>query len=153
YFTNSDLPSIHRVPLGNGGKVDPGAAPQTITLGGDWQQVSGFNANGIEATANGRWLIVVNSTTGFLYRVDPQSGAATKIDLGGASVTNGDGILLQGSTLYVVRNNLNQIAVVKLSGDLLHGTVTRTITSPLFDTPTTIARFGNSLYAINARFS
>src|SRR5262249_38687252 len=36
YFTNSDLPSIHRVPLGNGGKVDPRAAPQTITLGGHW---------------------------------------------------------------------------------------------------------------------
>jgi len=153
YFTQSALPELYRVPLGKGGKVNPAAAPVKLPLGGDWQQMAGFNANGIEATANGRWLIVVNSASGFLYRVDPGTGIATKIDLGGASMTAGDGLLLQGSTLYVVRNTLNQIAVVKLSHDLLQGSVQRTITSPSFDVPTTIARFGMSLYAINARFS
>ena len=113
----------------------------------------GFNANGIEATPDGRWLIVVNSSTGALYRVDPDTGSASRIDLGGASVSAGDGILLHGSTLYVVRNQLNEIDVVEFSSNLLQGEVTRVITSPLFDIPTTIARFGNSLYAINARFS
>jgi DNA-binding beta-propeller fold protein YncE len=115
--------------------------------------VPGFNANGIEATPNGAWLIVVNSTVGALYRVDPQTGEATQIDLGGASVAAGDGLLLQGSTVYVVRNQLNTIVVIDLSSDLLQGTVTRQITSPLFDVPTTIAMFGSSLYAINARFN
>ena len=113
----------------------------------------GFNANGIEATPNGEWLIVVNSTVGALYRVDPRTGDATQIDLGGASVAAGDGLLLQGSTLYVVRNQLNTIVVIELSSDLLQGTVQGEITSPLFDVPTTIAMFGSSLYAINARFS
>jgi len=154
YFTQSSLAEFYRVPLGKGGKVDPAATPVKVALGGEWQQGPGFNANGIEATPNGRWLIIVNSSTGFLYRVDPATGNATKIDLGGATMTTGDGLLLQGSTLYVVRNTMNQIAVVKLSHDLLHGSVTGTITSPsLFDVPTTIARFGNSLYAINARFT
>ncbi|HSA99105.1 MAG TPA: hypothetical protein VLE49_00535, partial [Anaerolineales bacterium] len=46
----------------------------------------------------------------------------------------------------------NQIAVVKLNPDLLAGTIVDTITSPLFRVPTTIAGFGNSLYAVNARF-
>lgn len=114
---------------------------------------NGAITNGIEATPNGEWLIVVNSTVGALYRVDPQTGDATQIDLGGASVTAGDGLLLQGSTLYVVRNQLNTIVVIDLSSDLLQGTVRDEITSPLFDVPTTIAMFGSSLYAINARFS
>ena len=32
-------------------------------------------------------------------------------------------------------------------------TVVRTITSPRFDVPTTVARFGNRLYLPNARFT
>ena len=153
YFTESSQAVLYRVQLAQGGRVDPAATSVTIPLGGDWQQVPGFNANGIEATPDGRWLIVVNSSTGALYRVDPDTGNASRIDLGGASVSAGDGILLQGSTLYVVRNQLNEIDVIELSSNLLQGEVTRVITSPLFDIPTTIARFGNSLYAINARFS
>ncbi|HET9909616.1 MAG TPA: hypothetical protein VFQ23_23415, partial [Anaerolineales bacterium] len=97
-------------------------------------------------------LIIVNSTEGALYTVDPNTGIATRIDLGTGAVPAGDGILLQGKTLYVVQNQLNQIAVVKLSTDLSSGTIEETITSPNFRVPTTIAQFGNSLYAVNARF-
>jgi hypothetical protein len=42
--------------------------------------------------------------------------------------------------------------VVELAPDLSSGTVSRTITNPAFDVPTTIAPFGSSLYAVNARF-
>ena len=81
------------------------------------------------------------------------AGATTQmIDLGGASVSAGDGILLIGKTLYVVRNRLNQIAVIKLSRDLTSGTVTDTLTNANFDVPTTIGLFGDALYAVNARF-
>jgi sugar lactone lactonase YvrE len=126
-----------------------------MMLSGEWTQVPGpfvFNANGIEAAANGKTLIVVNSNRGELYRVDPQTGVASLIDLGGASLTAGDGLALQGRTLYVVRNQLNQIAVVNLAPDLASGSVTGTITSADFRVPTTVAVFGNSLYAVNARF-
>jgi sugar lactone lactonase YvrE len=153
YFTDSGLPVLYRVPLGRGGKADPAALPEKIPLSGEWQQIAGFNANGIEATHDGDWLIVVNSATGTLHRVDASTGKAIEIDLGGYSVSAGDGLLLHGSTLYVVRNNMNLIAVVKLSHDLLTGTVRGEIKSPLFDVPTTLARFGKALYAINARFT
>ena len=83
---------------------------------------------------------------------DPATGVAREIDLSGASLSNGDGLRLQGNTLYVVRNQLNEIAVVELARNLLSGEVTRTITNPAFDVPTTIALFGSSLYAVNARF-
>jgi sugar lactone lactonase YvrE len=151
YFTDSQKPVLYRVPIGPGGEL---GAAETIPLGGDFQFVAGqFNANGIDATPDGSQLIVVNSTLGLLYRVDPNTGVAALIDLGGAVMTNGDGILLDGLTLYVVRNRLNQVAVIELSDDLAEGDVVGLITSPNFDVPTTIAEHGNRLYAVNARFS
>jgi sugar lactone lactonase YvrE len=152
YFTDSQRPVLYRLPLGPGGRLPDADAVETIALGGDYQQVAGFNLNGIEATPDGKTLIVVHSALGVLYRVDPQTGVASVIDLGGASVSNGDGILLQGQTLYVVRNRLNQIVEIALAPDLQRGEVVDTITSPAFDVPTTVAAFGDRLYAVNARF-
>jgi streptogramin lyase len=153
YFTDSFRPVLYRVPLGSDGALPDPPASEEIPLGGDFVFVPGsFNANGIAAVANGKALIIVSSAQAALYRVDPQTGAARLIDLGGSSVPNGDGILLHGKRLYVVQNFLNQIAVVRLDANLLSGTIERTITSPNFRIPTTIARFGSALYAVNARF-
>ena len=153
YFTDSFRPVFYRVSLDRNGQLPEPPAAVEVTLGGDFQfSPGGFNANGIAATPNGEKLIIVNSSLGTLYLVDPTTGEATLIDLHGGSVPAGDGILLSGKTLYVVQNSLNQIAVIKLSPDLTEGTLQGTITSPLFRVPTTIARFGNSLYAVNARF-
>jgi sugar lactone lactonase YvrE len=158
YFTDSFRVSdagravLYRVPLGLGGRLPDQSDVTERELSEDFEVVSGFNANGIDATPNGDSLVVVNSTTGLLYRVDPASGEATAIDLGGDTVTAGDGILLDGKTLYVVRNQLNQIAVVDLAPDLSSGELVDSITDPDFDVPTTVAEFGNSLYAVNARF-
>jgi len=152
YFTNSSQPVLYKVPLSRNGRLPKSSAVQVLTLSGDWQQVAGFNANGIDATPNGKTLIVVNSTVGALYRVNPDTGKALLIDLGGATVTAGDGILLDGMTLYVVRNRLNQIAVIDMAPDLASGRLVSTITDPAFRVPTTIAEFGRSLYAVNARF-
>lgn len=153
YFTNSFQPFLYRVPLENNGELPAMPTVEEIPLGGDYQFTPGaFNANGIAATPNGKTLIIVNSTEGALYTVDPNTGVATRIDLGIGAVPNGDGILLQGKTLYVVQNQLNQIAVIRLSADRTSGEIVETITSPNFRVPTTIAQFGNSLYAVNARF-
>lgn len=153
YFTNSQQPVLYRVQLENNGELPDDPAVEEIELVGEYQFTpNAFNANGIAATPNGKTLIIVNSAEGALYNVDPQTGFATRIDLAGGSVPNGDGILLQGKTLYVVQNRLNQIAVIKLSPDLTEGTIVDTITSSLFEVPTTIARFGSDLYAVNARF-
>jgi sugar lactone lactonase YvrE len=152
YFTDSAQPQLYVVPLGkNGLPADPSEVI-TLPLTGEWQQVQGFNANGIEATPNGKELIVVNSARGALFRVDPATGVATRINLGGAVLTNGDGLLLQGKTLYVVQNRLNQIAVVELAPNLASGQVVNTLTDPDFRVPTTVASHGNTLYAVNARF-
>ena len=153
YFTDSSQPVLYRLPLGPGGKPTSGEV-EVLPLSGDFEFVPGaFNANGIEATPNGKWLIVVNTATGSLYRVDAATGAATLIDLGGASVPNGDGLLLEGNTLYVVQNFLNQIAVVRLKANFTSGAIVQTLTDEDFDIPTTVTRAAGALYAVNARFS
>jgi sugar lactone lactonase YvrE len=154
YFTDSFQPFFYRIPLGFGGQLPDASAVEEIPLGGDFVFEPGaFNANGIDATANGKSLVIVNSTTGELYHVEPETGNASLIDLGGESLPTGDGILLDGKTLYVVQNFLNQISVVQLNADLTAGEVVANITDPAFDVPTTITELGNSLYAVNARFN
>jgi len=96
----------------------------------------------------------MHSVLGRLYSVDPSTGEATAIDLGGALLTNGDGLLLSGHhTLYVVQNRLNQIAVVKLDPRFTSGEVVAALTNAGFDVPTSITRRAGSFYAVNARFT
>jgi sugar lactone lactonase YvrE len=49
------------------------------------------NGNGITRTPDGRALLVVQSVTGLLVRVDPASGRARTVELGGRVLSNGDG--------------------------------------------------------------
>jgi hypothetical protein len=147
YFTDSQVQRLYRVPIGRHGKL---GELELLPITGDFQFGPGFNANGIEALPDGRTLIVVQSGTGKLFAVDAKSGDSREIPLS-EPVPNGDGLLLRGHTLYVVQNQLNQIAVVKLGRK--GGRVTGHLTSPDFDVPTTIAPFKRFIYAVNARFN
>lgn len=155
YFTDSFQARLYKLPLGKQGQLPPPGGSQTIALAGDWQQVAGqFNANGIElAPGCGGALLVVNSFTGQLFKVDPATGFARLVDLGGADVVNGDGLALRGNKLYVVENFSNQVVVVKLKHGAESGQIVQTITSPDFDIPATGALLGNSIIVTNARFT
>lgn len=48
----------------------------------------------MQATDDGKTLIVSNINSGELYNIDPETGIATAIDLGG-EVVNGDGLVRQ----------------------------------------------------------
>ena len=141
------------VPLGPGGTLGDPPDVITLPLTGDWEQQDGFNANGIAETPDRRALLVIQSNTGLLFRVDPNTGEATRVDLGGELLPNGDGLLVRGRTLYVVQNQLNRVAVLRLDRAGRTGSLVGTITSPNFDVPTTVARHGRSLYLPNARFT
>lgn len=148
YFTNSFAPYLYRVTVSASGD----ASFEEIELSGEWQQTAAFNANGIVATPDERWLIVVHSGLAALFRVDPDTGEATTIDLGGVPMTNGDGLVLRGRTLFVVQNQINQISVIKLSKDWLSGEVVDVLMDDDFAVPTTADLFGGALYAVNAKF-
>ncbi len=152
WFTDSFKPVLYRVPLGPNGEPGPAADVQTVQLSGDYEHQPGFNVNGIDAKGNGNTLIVVQSGTGKLFTVTT-AGVTDEIVLqNGESVPNGDGILLDGRTLYVVQNQLNLVAKIKLAANLRTGRVLTRIGNPGFDVPTTIADHGKRLYAVNARF-
>ena len=153
WFTDSQRPFLYKVPLGHFGELPAQAAVVAVPLTGDYVHQPGFNANGIARTPDGKALLIIQSATGLLFRVDPATGVTTTVNLGGELLTNGDGLLLDGRTLYGVQNQLNRIAVIRLNASGTAGQVTRTITDPRFDIPTTMASFGNRLYLPNARFS
>jgi len=150
WFTDSRAAALYSVPRGA-----KSATVRTLPLTGDWVQLPDVNnANGVVGTPDGRGLIVVKSTPGELYHVDPGTGYARKITLVGQdTVVNGDGLWRIGRTLYVVQNRLNLISVWDLDAKVTTATLRTTITDPRFDVPTTAARFGDRLYLVNARFT
>jgi hypothetical protein len=152
YVTDSLIPQqLIVIPLPADGSLPDPADAFTLPLTGDLVYIDGFNANGI--VASGGWLIIVQSNTGLLFRVDPTTGATETIDLGGASVSFGDGLELVGSTLYVVRNQLGEILEIRLADDLLSGTVVDTLEPEGVDVPTTAAFIAGRLWLVNARFN
>ena len=153
WFTDSFNAHLIKVSWGRHGKHRSMGEVETLPLGGDWVQAPGtFNANGITTAPDKRALLVINSSSGGLFRVDRHSGDATAVDLEGVVLTNGDGLLREGRTLYVVQNQLNQVAVIGLAHDGRSGRLMYSFKAPSFDVPTTIARSGDSLYLPNARF-
>jgi len=154
WFTDSMRARLYGLPLGRHGKLPKGSAVITLPLKGQWHQVANnFNANGIERTPDRAALLVIQTATGFLFRVNPATGFARRVDLGRTLLTDGDGLLVHRRTLYAVQNQLNRIAVVHLDPAGLRGRLVDRITSSHFDVPTTVARSGRSLYLPNARFS
>lgn len=142
YVTDSLKPVIYRVARDLSGF-------KRIRLKG-FEQGEGFGLNGIENVQ--RKLVAVHSTTGALWRIDPTTGKAKEIELGGKPLTNGDGLLLHGSTLFTVRNRLNRVAFTAFDENFEMAKTTSQLKSDEFDVPTTIARIGGRLFVVNARF-
>jgi hypothetical protein len=149
YFTDSLVEQLYRVGIRPNGEL---TEPQRIKYRGDLVFTPGFNVNGIDTLEGGNRLVVVKSNSGELFRVNGRSGFTREIHLD-QTVTNGDGILRQDDTLYVVRNQLNEVAVVKLDDHARSGEVRRALTDSRLDIPTTIAPFKDFIYAVNARFN
>lgn len=155
HVTDTVAPVLWTLPLTNGGA--PAGPPLAVPLGGDFTYVTEgdpfpANLNGIAATPDGRTLVAVHTLLGVLYRIDPVTGHATEIDLGGETVVFGDGITLAGRTLYVVRNFPEILTVVSLDPGFASGKVVEEVTSPLFRVPATSTVVGSHVYLINARF-
>ncbi|MEV4625438.1 superoxide dismutase [Micromonospora sp. NPDC049523] len=153
WFTDSTNPVLYKLPLDRWGGLPDADEVVTLPLTGDIVYGAGVNANGIVTTPDGRGLLIVQSGTGLLFRVDPATGVTKTVDLGGELLTNGDGLLREGRTLYVVQNRLNTVAVFELDRTGTSARLVEKLTSPTFDVPTTIAAYANRLYLPNARFT
>jgi sugar lactone lactonase YvrE len=151
WFTDSFQAQLYFVPVSRVGV--PGLTFRTLALSGPAATLVGngaVNLNGIQATANGKTLIVAHSANAQLDTVDPATGASATI--AGLSVPNVDGIVLEAGRLWAVQNFSNQVSRIRLAPDLASGVVEEVITSPLFQIPTTAARYGSRLAVVNAKF-
>jgi sugar lactone lactonase YvrE len=148
YFTDSMRPILFRVSATGGTRAESWLNFKGTPL----EYEEGFNLNGIDSTGDGRYLIVVQTNTGELFRIDTGSRKVVKIDLGGKTLTNGDGLVLDGSTVYIVRNQQGLIVPVRLSDDYASGDVGKAFTDPSLAYPTTAAKHGNRLLVVNSQF-
>ncbi|MCD6059052.1 MAG: hypothetical protein K0Q89_2582 [Thermomicrobiales bacterium] len=147
YITDSFNPLLYRVaataiPPARG---TPAPVPTTDAL----EVFVDFTTTG--ATPDGQYLLLAQTNTGALYRVDAATGETIQVDLGAGSLPGGDGLELDGETLYVVREG--QITSVTLGPDYASGRVGASFSDPSFATPTTIARFDGCLLVVNSQFA
>jgi hypothetical protein len=72
WFTDSLQAQLYFVPVSQAGVPGPS---RTLALSGPAADTSGeFNLNGIQATTNGKTLIVAHSANAELYTVNPRTG-------------------------------------------------------------------------------
>jgi sugar lactone lactonase YvrE len=148
---NQELAVVHFGKRHHGRSLPGQSAVKLLPLHGDVEfVVDEFNLNGI-VTFKGR-LLAIQSNTGMLFRINPRSGNTDEVDVRGGTLLNGDGLELDDRVLYVVRNQNNLIAVVKLDGDADDGRVVAKRRDKDLDVPATVALVGDSLWAANARF-
>jgi Cu-Zn family superoxide dismutase len=149
YVTDSTSPYLY--------KLTPAATGFTYErwldfTGTAFAYVQGFNANGIVASDDGRYLLIVQSGTGKLFRVGTADKSVAAVDLGTATLAAGDGMWLTGHTLYVMRNAQALLVTLALSDDYSTAQVTGTSTDPAFAYPTTFARAGDRFLVVNSQF-
>lgn len=163
YFTDFANPAIYRLPLTKNGNIpDAEDAATAIPLSEEFvagDNVYGAFANGIVATPDGKTLIVGNTGTSKIFRVDPTTGQADEIIVEPPLVGFIDGIVLRDGVLYIVTPDgtfacpsEDRIQVVILDDDMLTGTQVGIITDPSLDGIASGAILGNSLYVNNARY-
>ncbi|SNS61649.1 SMP-30/Gluconolaconase/LRE-like region-containing protein [Geodermatophilus pulveris] len=149
WFTDSRAAQLHHVPLDRHG--GPGEA-ETLPLHGPAAALTGeFNLNGIADARHGRVLIVAHSTNEALYTVDPATGDSAAIDVGTA-LPDADGVEYRDGQVWVVQNQVEQIARIDLSRDLASGEVVEVVTDDDFQVPTTAILYRGGLAAVNAQF-
>ncbi|QMU28322.1 SMP-30/gluconolactonase/LRE family protein [Adhaeribacter radiodurans] len=149
YFTDSQVKKIYRTTIGETVSED---MEEWLTFT-DTQIPYGTstNANGIVNTPDNKYLIIVVSSSGKLYRIEKATKAITEITLN-TPVTAGDGLYLIDKTLYVSRNATGQIFPVTLNDDFTQGNVGTGFGSNLLFN-TTIDKVGNYFLVVNGQLN
>jgi sugar lactone lactonase YvrE len=154
YFTDSLSPYLYRVAPDSKGVlqlerwIDFTGTPFAYQSG---TGIQGINANGIEASRDGRYLLVVQTNAGKIFRIETATKTVSEVDLSGFSVAGGDGLWLDGQTLYISLNSKRLIVGTRLARDFSKGKVLGSFTDPSFTFISTIAKDGNRLLVVNSQ--
>ena len=155
YVTDSGIAQLIVIPLGRRGSLPGPTGAFSLPLSGDIVvDPAAFNANGITAARG--WLLIVQSNTGLIFRVEPGDRRDSRPhrrlrrhDRRRAGDPRVD-------RHRVVRNQIETIAVLRLNSRLTRANEVGTITMPdppdALEVPTTATIAAGSLWAVNARF-
>jgi Cu-Zn family superoxide dismutase len=149
YVTDFGTPGVYRGTArqiaAHRGKLTRWLSPPASIVPDD---PSHLNLNGIAATADGRYLLLSQTATGNLYRVGLHDKKIVRLAVSGSSLTGADGILLSGHTLYVVVHS-GAVRKLRLSGAYTSARVTKTLTDPSLDFPTSVEDVAGQLVVTN----
>ncbi len=154
YATDSVRPVIYRITpaeVARGGRAP--LAPRFDLSGAVPPHTpAAYTLNGIVADPTGRLLFVVDMTGGGLYRVDVTDGSVRQVALRGGDLVNGDGLELAHRTLWAAHNRSNTLTRWRLSPDGAEARLTRTLTDPALQIPTTLAHTPHGLLVVRSQF-
>ena len=158
FFTDSIIPTLFRLPasaIGQGTGTQPLEAWLDFNNSAfQYQAASDFlgsiNANGITASADGQYLIVVQTNTGKLFRITVATKQVTEIT--GVTIAGGDGLILSQNTLYGIHQATPPIVRFTMAADLASGTANPLPNLPTnLLAPTTAALANNRLLVVNSQ--
>lgn len=154
FVTDSFRPNLWHV---TAAQVSAGSGtPEPIALGPEIAFTSGFNLNGIVARGDGRRLVVVQTNTGKLYRIDLGAGASSSRriqQIDAPALPGGDGLLLDRGRLVVVQGSPAALRFLKLDRGATRARLVDTRTDPTLRGPSTVARARKLLVVVNADFA
>jgi Cu-Zn family superoxide dismutase len=153
FVTDSFRPIIWHV---TAAQVSAGSGtPEQIAVGPEIAYASGFNLNGIVARRDGRQLVVVQSNTGKLFRIDLGTSASSRRiqQIDAPVLPGGDGLLLDRGRLVVVQGSPAMLSSLKLGDGASRARLVDTRTDPTLRGPSTVARVRNLLLVVNADFA
>lgn len=154
YATDSLRPVIYRVPVSTLRPSLDRSPPEPFLDLADSpiDYGPGQNLSGIAVTPDGAALLVVQSNTGALFRIDIASRQITEVPVdGGRTLLGAEGIVLRGGTLYVARGGVRRVAAVELAPDLSSGLPLGTIRARSFADPSALAGTGGRLLVVNSQ--
>jgi Cu-Zn family superoxide dismutase len=157
FVTDSFRPTLWRITAAN--VAAGGGTPESIPLDPEIQYVYSpdpFNLNGIVALNGGRRLIVGQSNTGKLFRIDFKDGAPFGREIREIAVEPvfSDGLLLdKGHLIAVTFAPEETLAFIKLDGKAERGRVVERRSDPTLRGPSTVARARNFYLVVNADFA
>jgi sugar lactone lactonase YvrE len=151
WVTDSARPVLWRLPLTAEGVGEPELFADLAPAG---VAEDGF-LNGIVHVADADTLLVAAQGSGELWAVHTDTGAARRVDLGGAEFA-ADGLVLLGPrTLLGVTNEgetredvVFGLTVLDLADDLTRGRVVEEVREDRLDSPTTAAAVGDRLLVV-----
>ena len=155
FVTDSFLPTLWHITPAQ--VAAGGGTPAGIPVDPEINYVSDphpFNLNGIVALKGGRSLVVVQTNTGYLFRIDLDEGAPhgrTIHQIAVEPLLDGDGLLIDGGDLMVVQPA--GLTFVRLNGRADRGRVVERRTHPSLREPSTVARARNFYLIVNADFT